>query len=80
MSWFRKKEHDPVAEYRAELDRQIAEAEQARTEDPFFEKMREGMQLAINGGWCAPSEVIYDLPDMLKANGLVAVKRGGLKI
>lgn len=64
MGWFRKKEHDPVAQYRAELDRQVAEAEQARTEDPFFEELRKQMQLSVSGGWCAPAEVSYDFIKM----------------
>lgn len=48
------------------------------------EKQLPGESLLAAGGWCAPSEVLYDVPDFTSADGLlsvpeIGVTRGGIK-
>lgn len=76
MGWFNRKPRDLIADSNAEWEIQrVAEsrndasvlAEMGLTGQEFQDK------LIASGGWCAPSETVYDLfPE-------IQIKRGGIK-
>jgi hypothetical protein len=75
----------------AKMRREFPESQVVTTEDPtdamkaaVNEKGLPGGSLVASGGWCAPSETLYDLVDISEAANLISipeiqVNRGGIR-
>jgi hypothetical protein len=71
--WRRRKPVDLVSSQVEELEARNAELIKEEARDPFTEALfREGGIVRADGGWCAPSEAIYNLPE-------ISVRRGGIR-
>lgn len=83
----RVSERHPIAKFRREFaDGAVAETEDAREAMTFAanEKNTPKGSLVASGGWCAPSETLYDLCDISEAANLISIpeiqiNRGGIR-
>lgn len=83
----RQSERFTIAKIKREFDPQaVVVTEDPRDAMSFVtnEKNLPGQSLVASGGWCAPSETLYDLVDISEAENLVSIpeiqiSRGGIR-